>query len=84
MGATYRDVLANVTRGARPYAVIENVIVEESLRGRGLEKRVTSDTSRVAEDAGCDTAMLVSRSRNPATHFLPATCGVSSDFLTTV
>lgn len=33
---TYRNIIPNMIRSASPCAVIENVVVEESRRGRGL------------------------------------------------
>lgn len=35
VATTYLNVIPNLTRSASPYAVIENVVVEESLRGTG-------------------------------------------------
>ena len=35
----YLNLFPNLTRGARPYGIIENVVTEERLRGRGLGQR---------------------------------------------
>ena len=40
VATTYLNVIPNITRSASPYAVIENVVVEESLRGTGLGKEI--------------------------------------------
>src|ERR1700679_2094961 len=50
---TYLNVIPNVTRSASPYAVIENVVVEETLQGTGLGKQLMAGTLRAAWDAGC-------------------------------
>jgi predicted GNAT family N-acyltransferase len=65
---TYLNVIPNVTRSASPYAVIENVVVEKSLRGAGLGKQIMECTLRAAWEAGCYKAMLMTGSGNPATH----------------
>jgi GNAT superfamily N-acetyltransferase len=44
VATTYLNVIPNLTRSASPYAVIENVVVEESLRGTGLGKQIMAAT----------------------------------------
>jgi Acetyltransferase (GNAT) family len=39
VATTYLNVIPNLTRSASPYAVIENVVVDDPLRGQGLAKR---------------------------------------------
>lgn len=53
VATTYLNVIPNITRSASPYAVIENVIVEQSLRGTGLGKRIMTATVEAAWAAGC-------------------------------
>jgi predicted GNAT family N-acyltransferase len=53
VATTYLNIIPNLTRSASPYAVIENVVVEETLRGTGLGKQIMAGTLRVAWDAGC-------------------------------
>jgi len=48
VATTYLNVIPNITRSAAPYAVIENVVVEESMRGTGLDKEIMSATLDVA------------------------------------
>jgi GNAT superfamily N-acetyltransferase len=79
VATTYLNVIPNLTRSAAPYAVIENVVVDEDLRGTGLGKRIMADTLQAAWDAGCYKAMLQTGSRNPATHAFYKACGFSPD-----
>jgi GNAT superfamily N-acetyltransferase len=79
VATTYLNVIPNVTRSASPYAVIENVVVEESLRGTGLGKQIMDGTVRAAWEAGCYKAMLMTGSRDPATHAFYRACGFSPD-----
>src|SRR5579863_2117805 len=79
VATTYLNVIPNITRSASPYAVIENVVVEETLRGTGLGKQITAGTLRAAWDAGCYKAMLLTGSRKPATHAFYRACGFSPD-----
>jgi GNAT superfamily N-acetyltransferase len=79
VATTYLNLIPNITRSASPYAVIENVVVEESLRGTGLGKQIMADTLLVAWKAGCYKAMLMTSSRDPGTHAFYRACGLSSD-----
>ena len=79
IGTTYLNVIPNITRSASPYAVIENVVIEESLRARGLGKQLIISTLAAAWEAGCYKAMLMTGSRNPATHAFYKACGFSPD-----
>jgi len=79
VATTYLNVIPNVTRSASPYAVIENVVVETSLRGAGLGKQIMNATLGATWEAGCYKAMLMTGSRNPATHSFYKACGFSSD-----
>lgn len=79
VATTYLNVIPNITRSASPYAVIENVVVEESLRGTGLGKQIMEETLLAAWNAGCYKAMLMTGSRDPATHAFYESCGFSPD-----
>ncbi|NEA32891.1 GNAT family N-acetyltransferase [Streptomyces sp. SID13031] len=79
VATTYLNVIPNLTRSASPYAVIENVVVEESLRGTGLGQQVMTGTLAAAWDAGCYKAMLLTGSRRPSTLAFYQACGFSPD-----
>lgn len=76
---TYVNIIPNLTRSASPYAVIENVVVDETLRGTGLGKQIMAASLQKAWDAGCYKAMLLTGSRTPSTHAFYRACGFSGD-----
>jgi GNAT superfamily N-acetyltransferase len=82
VATTYLNVIPNLTRSASPYAVIENVVVEEARRGTGLGKQIMAGTLQAAWDAGCYKAMLLTGSSKPATHAFYRACGFASDVKT--
>jgi GNAT superfamily N-acetyltransferase len=79
VATTYLNVIPNITRSASPYAVIQNVVVDEQRRGSGLGKAIIEHTLRAAWDAGCYKAELTTGSRNPATHGFYRACGFAPD-----
>ncbi|MDG4758156.1 GNAT family N-acetyltransferase [Micromonospora sp. WMMD710] len=79
VATTYLNVIPNLTRSASPYAVIENVVVDESRRGTGLGRQIMAGTLQAAWDAGCYKAMLMTGSRTPGTHTFYRACGFSPD-----
>jgi GNAT superfamily N-acetyltransferase len=78
VATTYLNVIPNMTRGASPYAVIENVVVEESLRGRGLGQEIMRATLEAAWAAGCYKSMLMTGRKDPLIHSFYESCGFSS------
>jgi len=79
VATTYLNVIPNMTRSASPYAVIENVVVDEEVRGTGIGKQVMAATLEAAWTAGCYKAMLLTGSRSPSTHSFYRACGFSAD-----
>ena len=79
VATTYLKIIPNLTRAAMPYAVIENVVVEESRRGTGIGKQVMAETLRTAWESGCYKAMLQTGSRRPSTHGFYRACGFTPD-----
>lgn len=79
VATTYLNLVPNLTRGSRPYAVIENVVVDERLRGTGRGKEIMAATLQAAWDAGCYKAMLMTGSKRESTLAFYRACGFSQD-----
>lgn len=79
VATAYLNVIPNLTRAASPYAVIENVVVDEAVRGTGIGKAIMAEALNAAWAAGCYKAMLLTGSRRPGTHAFYRACGLSAD-----
>lgn len=79
VATAYLNVIPNLTRSAAPYAVIENVVVDESRRRTGLGTKVIDGTLRAAWDSGCYKAMLMTGSQRESVHAFYRSCGFSPD-----
>ena len=71
-------VLPNVTWGARPYGLIENVITTQSHRKRGIGKMLMQHATQTAWDANAFKVMLMTGQRRGATGFYRS-AGFSSE-----
>jgi GNAT superfamily N-acetyltransferase len=60
-------IIPNLTRGARPYGVIENVVTHPDHRRTGLGRSVLAGALKAAWDADCYKVMLATGSRQPET-----------------
>lgn len=60
-------IVPNLTRGARPYGVIENVVTHAEHRRQGLGRSVLSAALDAAWAARCYKVMLATGSRQEAT-----------------
>lgn len=53
-------VINNLTRGARPYGLIENVVTHDEHRNKGYGTRLLDKALQIARDNGCYKVMLMS------------------------
>jgi GNAT superfamily N-acetyltransferase len=60
-------IVPNLTRGASPYAVLENVVTHADYRKRGLGTQVLRAAFRKAWGEGCYKVMLLTSSKEEAT-----------------
>jgi GNAT superfamily N-acetyltransferase len=60
-------IIPNLTRGARPYGLIENVVTEATHRNHGYGTAVIRDALKTAWDANCYKVMLLTGSKENTT-----------------
>lgn len=60
-------IVSNLSRGARPYAVIENVVTDAAHRRRGLGRAVLQAAIDRAWNADCYKVLLATGSRREST-----------------
>ena len=72
-------MIPNMTRGSRPYAVIENVITDLAHRNRGIGKALMKAALDLAWRENCYKIMLMSGRKDKAVHAFYKKCGFNSD-----
>jgi GNAT superfamily N-acetyltransferase len=60
-GSATMVIVPNVGHGGRPYAIVENVVVDEAMRGRGIGEQLMHYIVDRAREAGCYKVALTSR-----------------------
>jgi GNAT superfamily N-acetyltransferase len=61
-------VLPNLSRGGRPVGQIESVVIDESVRGRGLGQALVEHLVELARAAGCFRVQLTSNKARAGAH----------------
>lgn len=71
-------VMANLTRGGRPWAGIENFVVDEAHRRQGIGAALITVAADIARAAGCYKLQLVSHHKRDAAHELYTRSGFTA------
>jgi GNAT superfamily N-acetyltransferase len=61
-------IMPNLSHGGRPFALVENVVVDASSRGSGVGRRLMAEAVRLAEEAGCYKVTLTSNIKRTDAH----------------
>jgi GNAT superfamily N-acetyltransferase len=67
IGSCMLTIIPNLTRGARAYALIENVVTRADCQRRGIGKALLAEALRRAGQADCYKVMLATGSRREST-----------------
>jgi len=67
-GTAVMVIVANLGHQGRPYAVVENVVVDAQRRSGGLGALLMQHTVELAREAGCYKVVLTSNKRRPDAH----------------
>ena len=72
-------IVPNLTRGCRPWGVIENVVTHGDFRRRGYGKRLLEHATRHAWAEGCYKVMLQTGRKNEGTYRFYESAGFDRD-----
>jgi len=75
-------IIPNLTRGTRPYGLIENVVTHADYRRRGLGTAVLRHALKIAWDADCYKVLLLTGSDEPGVHEFYRQAGFQKDIRT--
>jgi len=68
ISSCYLNIIPNLSRGCRPYAVIENVITLNAYRKQGFGKQVMQHAIDYAKAQNCYKVMLLTGRKDPSVH----------------
>jgi GNAT superfamily N-acetyltransferase len=71
-------VIPNLTRGARPYGLIENVVTHQEHRGHGYGKALLAQALEFGWSQHCYKVMLMTGRKDDATHHFYESAGFDS------
>lgn len=71
-------ILPNLTRGGRPYGLIENVVSLPPHRGQGFGKAVVAAAIEAGRQADCYKVMLMTGRADPAVYTFYQACGMTA------
>lgn len=68
-------VVKNLTRAARPYAIIENVITDAARRKQGIASALIAEAVQIARAANCYKVSLTTGNKDAGTFHFYESCG---------
>ncbi|NVK29781.1 MAG: GNAT family N-acetyltransferase [Gammaproteobacteria bacterium] len=68
-------IVPNITRGCKPYCLIENVVTHPDFRNNGYGKAILKHTLEHAWSQGCYKAMLMTSRKSESVHNFYSTAG---------
>lgn len=75
VGTVDCTILPNLTRGARAFMLVENVVVAEAARRGGVGAVLMDAAVGLARAAGCYKVQLLSRMARDSSHAFYSSCG---------
>lgn len=72
-------IIPNLTRGVRPYALIENVVTREEDRGKGYASACLEYAKQIAKEGNCYKMMLLTGSKSASTQNFYKGAGYNSE-----
>jgi GNAT superfamily N-acetyltransferase len=75
VGTADCTTLPNLTRQARPFLLVENVVVTATHRRAGIGAALMEGVVALAEEAGCYKIQLLSRATRHTAHAFYESCG---------
>lgn len=75
-------IIRNLSRGARPYGLIENVVTHPDYRRRGYGHMAVRRAIECARENNCYKVMLMTSSKDESVHRFYESCGFRKDVKT--
>ncbi|HPF87803.1 MAG TPA: GNAT family N-acetyltransferase [Candidatus Limiplasma sp.] len=72
-------VVKNLTRNARPYAIIENVITDTAHRKQGCASALIAEAIKIAQAANCYKVSLTTGNKDEGTFRFYESCGFNKE-----
>jgi len=79
IGTCTVSIIPNLTRGMRPYALIENVVTLQEARRTGAGRAVMAQAVTLAEEKDCYKIMLLTGRKDEYVHAFYQSLGFSGD-----